>query len=258
MSSLHRAINRVHRLDDLAAGDTVLHRLPPMAKLLSVVVFLIFLMSFSRYAVTGVLSFLGILLVLYPAGELSLWEGVQSAKGVVVFLTGLGLVNAWAAPAHVLSLGPFSVPGSVLVFLVLVGKGVLSCLAVVLLLATTRMEDLCAGLISLHVPKILAVTLLLLVRYLVLLLQEGRRMYTAFSLRAPGKKGLPRNIWGSFLGMWFLRSLDKAQQVYEAMTLRGFHGCFPQKRYGKKAKQQGFFLFIGTLLYCLGCRVMLG
>ena len=44
----------------------------------------------------------------------------------------------------------------------------------------------------------------------------------------------PRNMgvefyskaWGTLVGQWLLRSMDKAEDVYESMLLRGFTGDF--------------------------------
>ena len=43
---------------------------------------------------------------------------------------------------------------------------------------------------------------------------------TAYALRAPGEKGIHFRAWGSLLGQLLLRSVDRAQLVYESMLLR--------------------------------------
>ena len=58
-------------------------------------------------------------------------------------------------------------------------------------------------------------------------------MATAYRLRAPGQKGVHISAWGSFLGQLLLRSMDRAQQLYGSMLLRGYSGeffyCKPEK-----------------------------
>ena len=51
-------------------------------------------------------------------------------------------------------------------------------------------------------------------------------MAQAYSLRAPGQKGIHISAWGSFLGQLLLRSMDRAQELYSSMELRGFRGEF--------------------------------
>ena len=93
----------------------------------------------------------------------------------------------------------------------LVVKGVLCFLAVYLLIATTGMERVCAALRQLHVPRVLVTTILLTYRYIVLLLQEGNRISTAYALRAPGRRASISapgvHCWGScYCGVWIGRS----------------------------------------------------
>ena len=96
-----------------------------------------------------------------------------------------------------------------------------------LLMATTTIEAICRALRQLHVPKLLTNLLLLTFRYVGLLLSEVAVMQQAYSLRAPGQKGIHISAWGSFLGQLLLRSMDRAQALYESMELRGFSGEFP-------------------------------
>lgn len=63
----------------------------------------------------------------------------------------------------------------------------------------------------------MVVVLLLTYRYLILLLQEGSRMSAAYALRAPYSKGIAFNAWGTLVGQLLLRSIDRAQTVYESM-----------------------------------------
>ena len=123
--------------------------------------------------------------------------------------------------------GTLAVSGGVLSMLTLILKGVFCLLASFLLMATTTIEAICRALRQLHVPKLLTNLLLLTFRYVGLLLSEVAVMQQAYSLRAPGQKGIHISAWGSFLGQLLLRSMDRAQALYESMELRGFSGEFP-------------------------------
>ena len=105
-------------------------------------------------------------------------------------------------------------------------KGIFCLMASFLLAATTSIEEICRALRQLHVPKLLTNLLLLTFRYVGLLLSEVAAMQQAYSLRAPGQKGIHISAWGSFLGQLLLRSMDRAQVLYESMELRGYHGEF--------------------------------
>ena len=51
-------------------------------------------------------------------------------------------------------------------------------------------------------------------------------MSDAYHLRAPGQKGIHVSAWGSFLGQLLLRSMDRAQELYSSMQLRGYRQQF--------------------------------
>ena len=86
------------------------------------------------------------------------------------------------------------------------------------------MENLAATLRMIKVPKIFVLQLLLTYRYSTILLEEVSRMMRAYSLRAPGEKGINMKFLGSFAGQLLLRTYDRAQRVYDSMNLRGFNG----------------------------------
>ena len=110
--------------------------------------------------------------------------------------------------------------------LTLMMKGVFSLTASFLLMATTRIEALCAALRKIHVPSMMVTLLLLTYRYAAVLAEEANVMTQAYSLRAPGQKGIHYSAWGSFLGQLLLRSMDRAEELYSSMLLRGYHGEF--------------------------------
>ena len=68
------------------------------------------------------------------------------------------------------------------------------------------------------------------------LLSEAQKVTTAYRLRAPGQKGVVRAAWGSLLGGLLLKSMDRAENVYESMRLRGFKGEYP---FAKKSPVSG-------------------
>ena len=255
MERLHQAIKNVHRLDDLAARDTPLTRLHPLAKLLAVLVYLAVTLSFGRYALTGLLGMGLYPLVLYELDDLSLRGTLRQFKPVALLLAAVGVFNLFFDRAPVLTLGGWSVTGGWVSLATLLLKGVFSFLAVYLLIATTGMEAVCAALQQLHLPRVLVTTILLIYRYIVLLLQEGNRISTAYALRAPGQKGIHFRAWGSLLGQLLLRSIDRAQLVYESTQLRGFQGAF-HYRAARRGKAVGAVFLAATLVYCIIFRAV--
>jgi cobalt/nickel transport system permease protein len=114
-----------------------------------------------------------------------------------------------------------------------VSKSWLSVLGLVILSNTTRSGELVAGLRRLGLPAVIASTLFLTVRYLILFADEAKQMECARRSRMvkPWYR-LPRvHLWGwgirSTSGMvtsLFIRACDTAERVYLAMASRGFDG----------------------------------
>ena len=129
-------------------------------------------------------------------------------------------------------------------------KALLTVLAAYILIASTPIEQICASLRQFHIPRSIVITVLLIYRYLTVLLKEARRVTQAYSLRAPGQRGVQYRAWGPLLGQLLLRSMDRAQNLYQSMLLRGFNGDFPYKR-RKMDKRSAAFLIIWAILLIL-------
>ncbi len=254
MSKLASAIGAIHELDELAMRCTLLNNLHPLAKLVATLIYILTVLSFHNYALSGVLGMGVYPLFLYQLADLSLLKTIKRFQGIALLLLGLGLANVYFdthVAAHFLGV---SISGGWLALFVLLVKGLWSFLAVYLLIATTGMEQVCYALQLAHLPKVLVVVLLLTYRYLILLLQEGSRISAAYALRAPYSKGIEFRAWGALLGQLLLRSVDRAQLVYESMSLRGFDGTF---RLGRTGKSSGAWVFVLTsLAFCLIFRLL--
>jgi cobalt/nickel transport system permease protein len=87
--------------------------------------------------------------------------------------------------------------------------------------------------------------MLLTYRYVAVMMEEVSVMTEAYHLRAPGQKGIHISAWGSFLGQLLLRSMDRAEDLYESMQLRGFRGEF---YYADSPKCTA-----GAVVFALGC-----
>ena len=131
----------------------------------------------------------------------------QKLRMVLPLVCAVGLLNPLFDRQIVVQVGTLAVSGGVLSMLTLILKGVFCLLASFLLMATTTIEAICRALRQLHVPKLLTNLLLLTFRYVGLLLSEVAVMQQAYSLRAPGQKGIHISAWGSFLGQLLLRSM---------------------------------------------------
>ena len=71
-------------------------------------------------------------------------------------------------------------------------------------------------------------------------------MLVAYSLRAPGQKGIAYSSWGSFLGSLLLRTMDRAKEIVQSMELRGYDGNYSFAR-SRKADYIDYLFLLGLL-----------
>ncbi|MBQ1407612.1 MAG: hypothetical protein IIY88_05715 [Eubacterium sp.] len=76
-------------------------------------------------------------------------------------------------------------------------------------------------------------------------------MSEAYHLRAPGQKGIHFSAWGSFLGQLLLRSMDRAQELYSSMLLRGYHEHFHYADIDRFKTRDALFMICGILFFLL-------
>lgn len=81
-------------------------------------------------------------------------------------------------------------------------------------------------------------------------------MSQAYALRAPGQKGINLKAWGSFAGLLLIRSIDRAQTVYESMQLRGFTGEFNDLK-NVKFRSADFLYLIFWCVILVAIRVLM-
>jgi cobalt/nickel transport system permease protein len=223
MANMINSLSNMRLLDDLARKETFIHRIHPLIKLLTTVVYLTVVVSFERYEISGLLPFIFFPVLIFAFAEIPVAPILKMILLVEPLIIGIGILNPLFDHSKVV-LGGIAVSRGWITFLSIFIKCSLTVTASILLIATTGMDRLAAALRMLKVPKIFVLQLLLTYRYISLLIEEVSRMMRAYSLRAPGQKGIKWSVWGSFAGQILLRTFERAERVYQAMSLRGFTG----------------------------------
>lgn len=224
-SDLARALKILHAADREADARTAADRIGAPARLLACLAYLATVVSFGPY--DPVLA-----LAAFPLCH-CLLEGpspgrlLRRAAPFLPVALLLGLPSVFLNRAPVLTLGPVTVTRGMVAALTLTLKGALCILATAQFAAVCGFERIIGALRAFGLPGRAATFLLLSGRHLVLLLSEADRMSTAYALRAPGQRGIAARAWGPFAGSLLLRSIDRAETVHDAMTLRGFRDADP-------------------------------
>ena len=206
------------------------------AKLITVIAFIVTVLSFGKYDLRGLVPFILWPVLCYQLSGIPVRLCFYRMRFVLPLVMAVGLFNPLFDRQIVLRIGSAGISGGTISMLCLMLKGVLCLMASFLLVATTPFDSLCGALRKMHVPKTLVTLLLLTYRYVGVMTRELAVMTEAYALRAPGQKGIHISAWGSFLGQLLLRSMDRAQELYASMLLRGYHHHFhyaPEKPFGR-------------------------
>ncbi len=251
MSKQDNAIYEIHRLDALAAKDQWMNTIHPLVKLMITVIYIVVVVSFSQYDIIGLLP-----MAVYPVAgfllaELSFRESIQRLRFVLPLVCVIGVFNPFFDRVPV-DLGFITINAGVISMLTLMMKGVFTVLASYLLIATTSIEKICYALNLLHLPSELITLVLLIYRYIMVLIEEVNRLTQAYMLRAPGQTGIHIKAWGSLAGQLLLRSINRANAVYESMELRGYRSSFRYMRRQATAKLSDYvYLIVWMAIFAL-------
>ena len=252
MNKMEKALAELGHMDELAVMKSPVHNLNAGAKLLATVVYILIVMSFDKYSLSGILPMLLWPVFMYQLSGIPVSTCFYKLRIVLPLVMAVGVFNPIFDREIMLTIGGVGISGGVISMLTLMLKGVLCLMASFLLVATTPFDSICAALQKIHVPKMLVTLLLLTYRYVGVMTEELAVMTDAYQLRAPGQKGIQFTAWGSFLGQVLLRSMDRAQELYSSMLLRGYHQHFhyaPIKKFGPGdavylVLSIGFFLLV--------------
>lgn len=228
MSGLKSSVNNLKLLDELSTQETIIHNLHPLAKVLTTFLFLVMVVSFDKYEITGFLPFSLYPVVLIVLGDIPVWPIIKRVLVAMPFALGVGIFNPIFDQTSVYLWSDVYVFGGWISFLSILIRFFLTVLGALLLVATSGMGKVAASLIMIKIPPVLVMQILFMYRYISVLMEEVSRIIRAYSLRSLQDKGIRFPVWGSLLGQLFLRTIDRAGRIYQAMLCRGFTGSFPE------------------------------
>ena len=241
----------VGQMDELGRLDTPLHRLDARVKMTVVALFVITVMSFPRYEISGLMPLFLFPFVLLGYGHLPAGSIFRKVAIALPFALFVGIFNPILDRTPMLTLGSWTVSGGWLSFASILLRFSLTVSAALILLACTGIHRLCAGLERMGVPALFATQLLFLYRYLFVIGDEGLRMIRSVRMRSAGSKKLTLRIYTTLIGHLLLRSIDRAQRIYRAMVSRGFDGQIRVLHRTRPGGRDALFLVGWSLFFVL-------
>lgn len=226
MSKLDSAFDEIHHMDKTFVRTQWLNNIYPLIKLIVTICFITTVVSFSKYDLSRLLRMGVYPIATFVLGEVSFKTSLKRLRVILPIVCLVGIVNLFFERKPIAEIAGITVTTGMVSMLTLTLKGVYSVFASYLLIVTTPIEKICHALRRLHIPTVIVTQILLTYRYIGLLLDEAHHMMQAYSLRAPNQKGVHFKVWGSLVGQLLLKSIDRADEVYESMLLRGYQGEF--------------------------------
>lgn len=242
MGKLESAFLDIGRLDLLSAQDTPVHRLDPAAKVIATAVFAVCVVSFGKYELSALLPFAIYPVWLAGAGRIPFGFIMRKVAAVAPFALLVGVWNPILDRKVMIHLGSLEVSGGWISFASIMARFALTVSTAFVMIAVTSFQGLCMGLERLGMPQVMTVQLLFLYRYLFVLGEEAMSLARARALRSFGGRGMGLKVFSQIVGNLLLRTLDRAQRIYQAMLARGFTGTIRVSRPFRFGKHE--FLFV--------------
>lgn len=197
-------------LDRYSRLSSPVHRLPTAVKLLGTCCIIVATVAVPFSATWFFVVTAGLLLIIAAVSTVP-WRFI---------LKRLLLLEPLALGIAVMALFQ---PNGTTIFLSIVTRSTLCLFTVILLSNTTPFEDLLRAMSRLGVPRILITILALMYRYLFVLIDEGERLARARMSRTFSTNRVRRwQALASLIGQLFVRSTERAERIYAAMTARGW------------------------------------
>jgi cobalt/nickel transport system permease protein len=210
-------------LEEISRKNCWINEVHPLMKLLITIVFILIVSSNGKYEISEL-----ILLTVYPMIIILISKidfNIIAKKLLVPMITGvsLGIANPLYDKTLV-HIASFTISAGWLSLLVLLVKSMLIVSSTLILVATTKIEDIAYALRMLRMPKIMVLLLLITFRYINILMKEADRAIVAYSIRSERSGNIRFSDFGFIVSKIFMGCTRRAYELYQSMMLRGFTG----------------------------------
>ena len=224
MAKIETSLLNIGYMDELSRKNNFLCNLDPRAKLITTIIFISFVVSFHKYAVSALIPFFIYPAILISVGELPLSYILKKILIASPFAIMVGIFNPILDRQILIEIAGINISGGWISYLSIMIRFLLTVSAALILISTTGFNSVCLALEKLKTPKPFVMQLMFLYRYIFLLVNEALRMIRAIALRSFGKRRLTLKIFIGLLGNLLLRCADRANRIHLAMLSRGFNG----------------------------------
>jgi len=250
----HDFIDRYSRL------ESPVHALDPRAKIIALFVIIIACVLTPPAEWWAFAVYAALVMIIVNASRLPAKYVLTRVLVVLPFVLVVAVFLPFTHKTGVsYDLGLFSVSRDGLLMLWNVAiKALISVSCVILLSSTTPFGDLMHGFERLHAPRFFTTVASFMYRYIFIIVDEAERMQRARDSRNfRGRWIWHARVIGYMIASLFLRSQERAERVYHAMTARGFDGTFPRWSEPKMHTADYVFMFVVSLTAIAGRLVVI-
>lgn len=210
----HTDKNSTPQLSRILGGD--------LSALVVTALFLLSVLSVPKFNLTTVVVFAAFPLFLIGAARAParvILKRLLQLSPFVLFMAG-GNLSLDRTPMWLL--GGLTITGGMVSAMVMVAKTMISVAGMLSVTLCIPFYRICRALEALHLPEVLVTQLMLLYRYSSVLQEEALSMQKARDLRSFGRRGKEFSNTASLVGSLLLRTVNRSEKIYRAMTARGF------------------------------------
>lgn len=221
-------IAKALELDEIASGDSPIHRLEGRVKLISTILIIVYCVFASNLIVPIILEIY--LLILMYISKISFFNSLKRILFLLPFGGAIIIIQPFFQPGNIIwSYSWLQISDTGLNFAILLFTRLIVCLtAIVLLSSTTPVQNIVSSLRKLKMPKELAMILSIMIRFLFVFIDEletikksqKSRNFDIHSKLTPYKWRIKQV--GYSIAMMFLKSYEQGERTYGSMVSRGF------------------------------------
>lgn len=235
-------------LEEFAEGDSLLHRLDPRVKFITLMPFILLVAILKGIELPLIGLMVSLFLVIIA--RLPLNKLMNRLLVVNTFVLLLWLFIPFSYPGReIISIGPLSLSHEGLVYVLSITiKTNAIVLATIAILGTSEIFSLAHALLHLKMPEKLVYLFFFFYRYISVLHEEYTRLKRAMAIRCfhPKTNMHTYRSVAYLVGMLLVKSYERSQRIYQAMLCRGFQGRFPLVRHFRLTGMDILFLTVMT------------
>ncbi len=218
-------------IDEYSGLDTFIHRLDPRIKLISLAVFILFIISTKAVSGASFVLYALFLSILALAAKIPAVFILKRSLVIIPFVLMATIFIPFFREGRTLygySFGILRVKityeGLMILWNCLI-KAYLSVVCVIIFMASTKFSDLLKALEALKCPALLLMIISFMYRYIFVIEDVFMKMEQAKEARSVARRWwLNNKVLASILGVLFICTYEQAEYVYLAMCARGFSG----------------------------------